>query len=130
MERAIHDAARRLREPQCQRILDDFTDRSGNRLSTNLNRLGMTPADFVERGLVFVDASSDEACRIDLRAAFTSPGSRLIFTCAARLIPHDSGLGMDAALLVIHEALHALGLGENPPTPAEITRQVARRCGS
>ena len=33
-----------------------------------------------------------------------------------------------AESLVIHELLHTLGLGENPPTSAEITRRVEARC--
>jgi hypothetical protein len=32
-------------------------------------------------------------------------------------------------MIVIHELLHALGLGENPPLSVEITGQVMRRCG-
>jgi len=31
---------------------------------------------------------------------------------------------------MIHEALHTLGLGENPPTSAEITERVLARCGN
>jgi hypothetical protein len=34
-----------------------------------------------------------------------------------------------AEIAVIHEALHTLGLGENPPDSREITRRVAERCG-
>jgi hypothetical protein len=34
-----------------------------------------------------------------------------------------------AEIYVIHEMLHTLGLGENPPTSLEITQQVKRRCG-
>jgi hypothetical protein len=30
--------------------------------------------------------------------------------------------------MVIHEMLHTLGLGENPPSSFEITEQVRRRC--
>ena len=30
--------------------------------------------------------------------------------------------------MVIHEMLHTLGLGENPPAPSEITRRVNDRC--
>jgi hypothetical protein len=30
--------------------------------------------------------------------------------------------------ILIHEALHTLGLAENPPTSFEITRQVLGRC--
>jgi hypothetical protein len=34
-----------------------------------------------------------------------------------------------AANRAIHEMLHTLGLGENPPTTSEITRRVEMRCG-
>jgi len=33
-----------------------------------------------------------------------------------------------AESLVIHEVLHTLGLGENPPASVEITRRVEARC--
>ena len=33
-----------------------------------------------------------------------------------------------AEVVVIHEALHTLGLGENPPSSAEISIRVAARC--
>ena len=33
-----------------------------------------------------------------------------------------------AQAIVIHEALHTLGLGENPPSSAEITARVLARC--
>jgi hypothetical protein len=32
-------------------------------------------------------------------------------------------------IIVIHEFLHTLGLGENPPTSQAITQRVAIRCG-
>jgi len=130
VRRAVADAARRLQAPTCQLIFKDFTDRSGNVLSANLSRLGMTPAEFVERGLLFVDASDERPCLIGSRGAFTSPGSRLIFVCASRLVPMNSPPRSQIELLIIHEALHALGLGENPPTSARITSQVFLRCGS
>jgi hypothetical protein len=34
-----------------------------------------------------------------------------------------------AEALVIHEMLHSLGLGENPPPSDEITARVRARCG-
>jgi len=34
-----------------------------------------------------------------------------------------------AEAMVIHEMLHTLGLGENPPTTFEITDKVRGRCG-
>jgi hypothetical protein len=30
--------------------------------------------------------------------------------------------------LIIHEMLHTLGLGENPPSSREITQRVTERC--
>jgi hypothetical protein len=33
-----------------------------------------------------------------------------------------------AEVYVIHEMLHTLGHGENPPTSHEITQKVVRRC--
>jgi hypothetical protein len=33
-----------------------------------------------------------------------------------------------AEAMVIHEMLHTLGLGENPPTTFEITDRVMARC--
>ena len=38
------------------------------------------------------------------------------------------GLALGAAL-VLHEALHTLGLQENPPLSTEITQRVLDRCG-
>jgi hypothetical protein len=47
-------------------------------------------------------------------------------TTFARVSREEPGI---ASNVVIHEMLHALCLGENPPTSEEISRQVARRCG-
>ena len=41
--------------------------------------------------------------------------------------PLDGAVG---ELVIIHELLHALGLGENPPTSHEIVALVWRRCGA
>jgi hypothetical protein len=39
-----------------------------------------------------------------------------------------STIAVGAATIVIHESLHALGLGENPPSSRDITNRVERRC--
>ena len=36
--------------------------------------------------------------------------------------------GESAEAALIHESLHSLGLGENPPTSSEITSRVISRC--
>ena len=77
----------------------------------------------------FVDGTDTPACqRGDYMAAYTSPGSRVVFVCAARFHPPDLLAASDAELLIIHELLHSLGLGENPPTSHQISSQVVRRC--
>jgi hypothetical protein len=35
---------------------------------------------------------------------------------------------MEMRAVIIHEMLHSLGLGENPPSSKEITLRVMQRC--
>ena len=37
--------------------------------------------------------------------------------------------GPEAELILIHEMLHTLGLGERPPTTRQIDQVVIRHCG-
>jgi hypothetical protein len=67
----------------------------------------------------------------------TRPGSGSVGVCPMVGGPFSSRLAevqlrtpAFAESIVIHEMLHTLGLGENPPTSLEITRQVQLRCGS
>ena len=58
----------------------------------------------------------------------SSPGSRGVFLCGqrfAQLARRDPEL---ASVILIHEEFHSLGLGENPPSSAEITARIAERC--
>jgi hypothetical protein len=41
-----------------------------------------------------------------------------------------SGHPEEAEAALIHEMLHTLGLGENPPRSRDITARVRARCGS
>jgi hypothetical protein len=58
--------------------------------------------------------------------AFTQPNSLVVRVCP-RLIQFQ---GDWAELTVLHELLHSLGLGENPPSSAEITDRVRERCAA
>ena len=49
--------------------------------------------------------------------------------CGARFVETQFSDPGFAAALVIHEELHVLGLGENPPSAREITARVVARCG-
>ena len=71
------------------------------------------------------------ALRADRVSAFTSPGSQVVRFCGDRFTRAISRRGIGfLATAVIHEELHSLGLGENPPSSTEITRRVEFRCGS
>jgi hypothetical protein len=124
--RAIDGALRRLATPDCQRLFDDFTDREGRTLAENLVTLGRTPRQFFNE-LYFTEDRVTPCCLNRGTLAFTAPGHRVIRVC-----PRFSSVAMqnvsfgDATL--IHEMLHALGLGENPPKSSDITRQVLARC--
>jgi hypothetical protein len=54
----------------------------------------------------------------------------LIRVCGNRFTWSFSQNSTATEIVVIHEFLHALGLGENPPTSAAITERVTLRCGS
>lgn len=127
IERSVADAARRLEKAECQQVLADFQDTSGRSLRENLMRTSLSAPEFVRRGLWFVDATGRPPCTSRLVAAFTAPGSRVIFVCSTYLLSPGSRM-TTSGLAIIHEALHALGLPEHPPSPAAISRQVARRC--
>ena len=126
--RAIDGAKQRLIHPKCQQVFTDFLDRNGNRLLANLIATGKTPAEYLDE-MWFVDGTDTRICqRGDPIAAYTSAGSRVVFVCATKFRSPDLLAASDAEVLIIHELLHSLGLGENPPTSSQISSQVMRRC--
>ena len=129
LQKAVAGARRRLERPACQALFSEFRDLSGRRLQENLDALGQTPATYL--GLVlFADASRHAHCKAGGVFAFTSPNSRVVYVCGAELSEAAGrNLGVVEAVL-IHEELHSLGLGENPPTSEEITARVLSTCPS
>ena len=61
--------------------------------------------------------------------AFTQVGSRVIRVCGRQFRDRFLGNRRTTEFIMIHEFLHTLGLGENPPTSQAITEQVKFRCG-
>ena len=131
LERAVIEAARRIQHPECQRVLSEFADPSGVAISTKLAGLGLSAEKYLTASLYFVDGTGEPQCDSRLHvAAFTQRGRRTVFICPP--------LGFDAAFsasgrsvaVIIHEMLHSLGLGENPPSSRDITAAVVRRCGA
>lgn len=132
LERALTDAAqeveKKLGQPACRTVFSDFRSLDGRLLSEVLQELRQDAATYF-RGLVFYDGYGRSHCATRDILASTSPGSRAVYLCSTQFVEkahRDPGL---AAALLIHEELHALGLGENPPSSREITQQVIRRCG-
>lgn len=125
---ALDGAIRRLADDRCQLVLTDFADREGRLLRMSLERSGQTSAAALA-ALYFVDGDDTPQCRTNENlGAFTEPGSRVVHVCGKRFVQfaRKPVLG---ELLLIHEFLHTLGLAENPPTSAQITKVVLRRCG-
>ena len=125
VSRAARDAMRKLQEPACQQVLDDFTDREERPLR---KRLGTsTPAAYLAR-MVLREGEIPRGsgrCASAGAAAFTAGGAA-VFVCGTSFRRLNRGARANA---LIHEMLHTLGLRENPPSSAEITRRVAERCG-
>jgi hypothetical protein len=124
---ALDGAARRLTTPVCRQIFDDFADANGRPLADDLAARARSASD-VLAALYFVDGDETAQCRgSETIAAFTEPGSRVVRVCSKRFVQFAAKTTA-GEILLIHELLHSLGLGENPPTSAEITNAVARRC--
>ena len=126
VELARQGAAHRLQDAGCRRILSDFHDASGRTLERNLEEWAMGPAEYV-RIVPFVDGSGERLCQSSKVALVSTPHVPRVVVCPAFGGVQRSTPGL-AECLVIHEVLHTLGLGENPPASAEITRRVEERC--
>ena len=127
---AALEAFRRLGDSECQQIFSDFTDAAKHPLQERLDTIGQTGQSYLA-WIRFVDAELRGRCLQSDVVAFTGPGSQVVSFCGDRFTRqiNRGGLGR-LATAIIHEELHSLGLGENPPSSLEITRRVELRCGS
>jgi hypothetical protein len=123
---ALDLALAMLASPGCAGIYSEFRRPDGRTPQDELERMGIGPEEFLE-SLVFTDGSREVVCRKGRAVMTATPDRALIYVC-----PGFARFQIDsprrAAAVVIHESLHALGLGENPPSSGEITRRVERRC--
>jgi hypothetical protein len=124
--RAIDAAARQLTRAECQGLLDEFSDASGRPLRTALEAQGVDASAYLAR-VFFYDAPEGACGTANL--AITKPGSRAILVCGPRFVSQMKRNSRHVEALVIHEMLHSLGLGENPPSSDHITSRVLARCG-
>jgi hypothetical protein len=124
---ALGRAARRLDTPSCRRVLTEFQDGSGQTLQSVLDGAGQSPAGHMA-GLFFYDGSDMPQCRVPGTLAFTTRGSRVVLVCPAQFRSLERRDERQIDVVIIHETLHTLGLGENPPTPQHISQRVFSRC--
>jgi hypothetical protein len=133
LERARVGAAKRLLDPACQKVLTDFSDAHGRTLRENLRDRGLSVADYLQT-ISFVDGSATRSCKQTFVLMVASRGVPSVSVCRGdgRAMSRLAQTGFRNPWLVesilIHEMLHTLGLGENPPTSQHITWQVQQRC--
>jgi hypothetical protein len=134
VERAKEGAAVRLRNPECLQVLTDFTDERGRTLEERLESWGMSAADYV-LSVPFTDGAAAPPCKKSRVRLATVPGMFPVFVCTGSVSRLNSRFAevqarqpAVAEYMVIHEMLHTLGLGENPPSTFEITDKVRERC--
>jgi hypothetical protein len=128
VERALAGALRRLERPTCQRLYAEFQDGAGRPLREALDGKGLSGPEHLA-SLIFYDGAAQPPCEREATLAFTFPGSPIVFVCSTQFVREwrRNPFLVEAAL--IHEGLHSLGLGENPPTSAAITSRVMNHCG-
>lgn len=127
VQRALAGADRLLAEPACQEVLSDFHDASRRTLKEVLEGNDVSARAYL-RWIVFSDGRGLKPCSSKATLAVTEPGSRVVFICPTAFVEAVSGRPEHAEATMIHEMLHSLGLGENPPRSKEITDRVLSRC--
>jgi hypothetical protein len=86
--------------------------------------------DYLVNQVWFVSGDDSTICRRERSVpAFTVPGHHVVRICSTQFAELSTRLPVAAELVLIHEMLHTLGLGETPPSSREITQQVTMRCG-
>ena len=128
VQRAVWAAAQRLACPQCANVLSDFRDAGGRTIRARLDLLGETPGHYLRR-ITFREAV-DHRCHDPEKLAFTSVGSPEVFICSTQFWRKYQEDPRYIEAVIIHEMMHTLGLGENPPSSSEISARVRKRCWS
>jgi hypothetical protein len=122
---AIRGAARRLGDPRCQELLGELHDRSRRPLRAVLDAQGLSAPEFLGR-LFFFDGT-ESLCQ-GRKLAYTEPGSRVVYVCGSQFRDTFQQNTARGEVAVVHETLHCLGLGENPPTWQEINSWIETAC--
>ncbi|HEX9188174.1 MAG TPA: hypothetical protein VGB87_13935 [Vicinamibacteria bacterium] len=128
VEFARQGAMQRLRAPECRAVLDEFRDAQGRPLSSRLADLGLAPDEYLAM-IPFLDGRERPGCADGTSELRTAIGIPRVFVCRPflRTVNRER---LAAEVYVIHEMLHTLGLGENPPESAYIAHRVRVRCAA
>lgn len=125
LKAARQGARERLGRPECLAVLTDFESVNGGRLDQVLRASGRTAQEQLDR-LVLQSGRGRRDCDRSAVLASTGVRSLVVSVCLPRFM-FLSPAHQEAIL--IHEMLHSLGLGENPPDSLTITKRVMQRCG-
>ena len=125
---AILGAIRRVARPRCDTVFTEYKDGAGQPLAANLAASGKTAGEYLAE-LRFADGTNMRQCDAEQVVAATRPGSHVIFICGSRFERQFRPDLAAGEIMIVHELLHSLGLGENPPSSMEITATVTARCG-
>jgi hypothetical protein len=129
VKRALLAARERLGGAPCRDLLAAFPSDGPERpLSERLQQLGRTLEQQLD-ALTFEDGSRRGRCASPGILAYTHPGSETVYVCASQFKDAVRSDPTYAEMILIHELLHTLGLGENPPTSLAITARVTEHCG-
>ena len=104
-----------------------FRDASGRTLQEVLDERGETPEDHLAL-IRFVRDPDGGRCGEYGVLATTTPGGSVVRVCGARFAALARRDFAELAVVVLHEELHSLGLGENPPTSRQISSRVEMSC--
>jgi hypothetical protein len=129
VRRAVEGARSRLRVAACEGLVDEFKDPLGVPLRTRLEDQ-RTTLDARLQAIRFVDASESAQCRSAASLAFAVRDSLVVYVCPRVMARAQLREPARVQAVVIHELLHTIGLGENPPTSSHITARVEARCRS
>jgi hypothetical protein len=126
VEFAREGAMRRLRDPGCQGLLEEFQGADGSPLAAKLASFGVSADQYLAM-IPFLDGTSRPLCKGGQSQLLTTRGVARIAVCQPFLQTVERER-VTAEVYVIHEMLHTLGLGENPPSSQQITQRVKRQC--
>ena len=124
---SLEGASEWLQAPRCQMLLTEFVDGRGRSLTERLAELNLSTAEYL-RVVIFRDAEVAPQCQAPGVLAFTLTNSRIVYVCGRVFVRAAKRDAAEGRATVIHEVLHSLGLGENPPRPQDITFRIKQLC--